>query len=86
MREGGTGARVSGLSQARVSSNGNCKPSVAQPPVFQEGFSAGPSSSGVHAGGREHRGEDDDVDDDDDEFEDWGSGGWKFCVASGLYL
>ena len=71
VREVGTGARVSGLAQAQVSSDRNCKPRVAQPPVFQEGFSAGPSSSEVHAGGREHRGDDDeDVDDDDDDFKD----------------
>ena len=62
MREGGTGARVSGLAQAQLFSIDRvCKPRVAQPPVIQEGFSGVPSGSGGYVGGREHR-----VDDDDD--------------------
>ena len=66
MREGGTGARVSGLTQAQLfSSNRVCKPRVAQPPVIQEGFSGVPSGSGGYVGGREHR-----VDDDDDVYDD----------------
>ena len=66
VREGGTGVRVSGLAHAQESNNRNYKPRVAQPPPSQEGFTAGPSCSGAHAIGREHRG----VDDDDDDFED----------------
>ena len=66
MREGGTGARVSGLAQAQLfSSDRVCKPRVAQPPVIQEGFSGVPSGSGSYVGGREHR-----VDDDDDVYND----------------
>ena len=62
MREGGTGARVSGLAQAQLfSSDRVCKPSVAQPPVIQEGFSGVPFGSDGYVGGRGHR-----VDDDDD--------------------
>ena len=39
MREGGTGARVSGLAQAQLFfSDRVCKPRVAQPPVIQESF------------------------------------------------
>ena len=90
MREGGTGVRVSGLAHAQESSNRNFKPRVAQPPPGQEGFTAGPSCSGVQASGREHRGVDDDVDNDDDEFEDRdsiaGAPVCKFCAAYGLYL
>ena len=38
VREGGTGARVSGLAQAQLFfSDRVCKPRVAQPPVIQEG-------------------------------------------------
>ena len=71
MREGGTGARVSGLAQAQLfSSDRVCKPRVAQPPVIQESFSGVPSSSGSYIGGREHRVDDDeDVDDDDDVYD-----------------
>ena len=53
VREGGTGARVSGLALVPESSNRIFKPMVAQPPPGQEGFTAGPSCSGVHASGRE---------------------------------
>ena len=67
MREGGTGAWVSGLAHAQESNNRNYKPRVAQPPPSQEGFTAGPSCSGAHVSGREHRGVDDDGDDDDDD-------------------
>ena len=67
VREGGTGVRVSGLAHAQDSNNRNFKPRVAQPPLSQEGFTAGPSGSSAHASGREHRGVDDDMDED---FED----------------
>ena len=60
MYEGGTGARVSGLAHAHNSSSRDFKSRVAQPPLSQEGFTAGPSGSGAHASGREHRGVDDD--------------------------
>ena len=66
VREGGTGARVSGLAHAQESSGRNYKPRVAQPPASQESFTAGPSGSGAYASGREHCG----VDDDNDDFED----------------
>ena len=65
VREGGMGARVSGLAHAQDSNSRNFKPRVAQPPLSQEGFTADPSGSGANASGREHRG----VDDDED-FED----------------
>ena len=66
MSEGGTGTRVSGLAQAQLfSSDRVCKPSVAQPPVIQEGFSGVPSDSGGYVGGREHH-----ADDDDDVYDD----------------
>ena len=84
MREGGTGARVSGLAHAHDSSSRDFKSRVAQPPLSQEGFTAGPSGSGTHASGREHRG----VDDDEDVYDDLiigiccgGSGGSVFCVV-----
>ena len=71
MREGGTGARVSGLAQAQLfSSDRVCKLRVAQPPVIQEGFSGVPSGSGGYVGGREHRVDDDEDVDDDDVYED----------------
>ena len=69
MREGGTGARVSGLAQAQLfSSDGVCKSRVVQPPVIQEGFSGVPSGSDGYVGGRGHRVDDDEdvIDDDDD--------------------
>ena len=67
MREGGTGARVSGLAHAQLfSSDRVCKPRVAQPTVIQEGFSGVPSGSDSYVGGRGHRVADDgDVVDDD---------------------
>ena len=47
MREGGTGARVSGIVQAhRFSSDMVYKPRAAQPPGFQEDLSGVPSGSG----------------------------------------
>ena len=63
VREGGTGARVSGLAQAQLfSSDRVCKPRVAQPPVIQEGFFSGvPSDSGGYVDGREHHVDDDDL-------------------------
>ena len=67
MREGGTGARVSGLAQAQLFySDRVCKPRVAQPPVIQEGFSGVPSGSVGYVGGRGHSVDDDEDDDDDD--------------------
>ena len=61
---------MSGLAHAQESNSRNFKPRIAKPPRSQEGFTAGPSGSGAHASGREHRGVNDDVDDDDDDFED----------------
>ena len=72
MREGGTGARVSGLAQAqRFYSDMGSKSRVAQPPLVQEVLSDVPSGSVGNVGGREHRVDDDEnVDDDDDDFDD----------------
>ena len=86
MREGGTGARVSGLAHAHDFSSRDFKSRVEQPPLSLEGFTAGPSGSGAHASGREHHG----VDDDDDVYDDdlitgiccGGSGGSVFCAVS----
>ena len=93
MREGDTGARVSGLAQAQLfSSDRVCKPRVAQPPVIQEGFSGVPSGSDGSVGGRGHR-----VDDDDDDDLDyrnllrrfWWIGilrGWLIIYMSGFRI
>ena len=86
MREGGTGAQVSGLAHAHDSSSRDFKSMVAQPPLSQEGFTAGPSGSSAHASGREQRGvDDDDVYDDDDDLIIGiccgGSGGSVFCAV-----
>ena len=98
MREGGTGARVSGLAQAQLfSSDRVCKPRVAQPPVIQEGFSGVPSGSDGYVGGRGHRVDDDEdvVDDDDDLYYRnllrrlWRIGilrGWLFIYLSGFRI
>ena len=70
VHEGGTGAWVSGSAHAHDSSGMDFKPRVAQPPLSKEGFTAGPSGSGAHTSGREHRGVDVDMDDDEDDLED----------------
>ena len=88
MREGGTGARVSGLGQAQLfSSDRVCKPGVAQPPVIQEGFSGAPSGSDGYVGG---------VDDGDDDLDYrnllrrlWRIGilsGWLIIYMSGFRI
>ena len=86
--EGGTGARVSGLAHAHDSISRDFKPRVAQPPLSQEGFTAGPSGSGAHASGREHRGVDDDMDDDDEDLEDRDSiaGAPGMRILHGLWI
>ena len=98
MREGGTGAWVSGLAQAQLfSSDGVCKSSVAQPPVIQEGFSGVPSGSDGYVGGRGHRVDDDeDVIDNDDDLDYgnllqrlWRIGilrGWLIIYMSGFRI
>ena len=61
---------MSGLAHAHNSSGRDFRPRVAQPPLSKDSFTVGPSCSGAHASGREHRGVDDDMDDDDDDLED----------------
>ena len=88
MREGGTGARVSGLAQAQLFSSVRvCKPRVAQPPVIQEGFSGVPSGSDGYVGGRGHRMDDDeDVIDDDLDYRNLLRRLWRIGILRGWLI